>query len=277
MSSWQQQVDEAKSVLTRHGGESPRFAIILGTGADAVAAGIQAENVIAYSDIPGFPRSTATGHRGQFVLGTFAGQRVIGMQGRFHLYEGYRVEQIRLPIEVMGALGVRTLLVSNAAGGLNPRFRSGELMVLTSHIDLMFRSWGSSRSHSAGRPVCRADVYDRPLIAASLEYARRAGFVLQQGVYAGLQGPNYETRAEYRCLRKIGADVVGMSTIPEVVAAAGLGMRVLAFSVVANVANPDQLAATSGEAVVDAAAVAAPPLRELIENAIRRADYRDNA
>jgi purine-nucleoside phosphorylase len=246
---------------------------------------------------------------GQFVCGQLAGQPVFAMQGRFHLYEGYADHQVYLPLALMREMGVSTLFISNAAGGLNPRFQSGELMVLESHLDLMFRSWqipvttkteptalaaGSARDinnpeepeasaygsekmnsssdcdQSMGRGNTKADVYDRELIDESLKFARQSDFVLQRGVYAGLLGPNYETRAEYRFLRRIGADVVGMSTVPEVVFAARLGMRVLAFSIVANVAKPDVLERTSGQEIVDAAAVAAPRLRALVENAIAK-------
>lgn len=244
----------------------PRFAIILGTGAGALAERIDVETVVPYADIPGFPRSTAVGHKGQWVCGTLAGQPILAMQGRLHLYEGYSLDQVRLPIDVMAELGVSTLFVSNAAGGVNPRYRSGELMVIQSHIDLMFRSWPGRAV--AGRPTERADVYDRALVDRALAFARRGDFVLQRGVYAALMGPNYETRAEYRFLRRIGADVVGMSTVPEVIFASQHRMRVLGFSIVANVANPDSLEPTSGQEVVDAAAVAAPRLCDLVMDAM---------
>ena len=255
-------------VRTRWSGQ-PRFGIILGTGAGDVANRIEIEAAIPYTEIPGFPQSTAVGHRGQFVCGQLAGRGVIAMQGRFHLYEGYSPQQVQLPLALMRALGVQLLFISNAAGGLNPRFASGQLVVLESHLDLMFRSWNTGPTAATlGRPPGRADVYDRSLIQGALACARQQDFVLHRGVYAGLLGPNYETRAEYRFLRRIGADVVGMSTVPEVVFAAALGMRVLAFSIVANVAQPDVLEPTSGQQVVDAAAVAAPQLCSLMVHAI---------
>lgn len=251
----------------------PRFGIILGTGAGEVAEQIDTVAEIPYHSIPGFPRSTAVGHKGQFVCGQLAGQDIIAMQGRFHLYEGYSDEQVRLPIQLMKALGVEVLFISNAAGGINPNFASGDLMVLESHLDLMFRAWQTpNQTCPAGRPVSLADAYDRTLIEHSIVHARAGDFVLQRGVYAGLLGPNYETRAEYRFLRKAGADVVGMSTVPEVVFAAQLGIRVLAFSIVANVAKPDVLEPTSGQEVVDAAAVAAPRLCSLVVNAMNKSD-----
>ncbi len=269
MGSPNHQLDAAVEAVSRQWPGHPRFGIILGTGAGEVANNIDVESAIAYSDIPGFPVSTVIGHKGQFVCGRLAGQPVIAMQGRFHLYEGYSDDQVRLPLALMHALGVEVLFISNAAGGINPRFSSGDLMVLVSHLDLMFRAWHVPEVRTeCDRPLVRADAYDRELIDNAMRHARREGFVLHPGVYAGLPGPNYETRAEYRFLRRVGSDVVGMSTVPEVVFAAQLGMRILAFSIVANVANPDVLEPTSGSEVVKAAAVAAPRLCSLVVNAI---------
>ena len=266
----------AKKVLQERWPKRPRFGIILGTGAGDVANRISADVEIPYSEIPGFPTSTAVGHKGQFVCGQLEGTDIIAMQGRFHLYEGYSNQQVRLPLELMRSQGVELLFISNAAGGINPKFQSGQLMALNSHLDLMFRSWQvpghtfDPEAFPAGRPTTRADVYDRDLIHSCRSFARKQDFVLQQGVYAGLLGPTYETRAEYRFLRKIGADVAGMSTVPEVVFAAELGMKVMAFSIVANIANPDQLEPTSGQEVVDAAAVAAPRLCSLVTHAMQQ-------
>ncbi len=245
--------------------------MILGTGAGPIAEEIDAQVTIAYRDLPGFPRSTALGHRGQLVCGELANQKIVAMQGRFHLYEGYGASQITVPIQAMRELGVEVLLISNAAGGLNPRFSSGDLMVIESHLDLMFHPWHTISHQAAGvRSPTRVDQYDRRLIEQSLEHARREGFVLQQGVYAGLRGPTYETRAEYRFLRRVGADVVGMSTIPEVVAATNLGLRVWACSIVANLASPDRPVPTSAEDVVQAAQLGASRLSSLVKNAISR-------
>ncbi len=264
----------ARNLITAKWPTRPSCGIILGTGAGSVVENIAVEATIPYAEIQGFPRSTAEGHKGQFVCGQLAGHAVIAMQGRFHLYEGYRNSQIHLPLAVMHDLGVRTLIISNAAGGINPRFASGDLVVLESHLDLMFRDWQvPPQELPAGRPATRADVYDRCLIDRALACARSHDFVLQRGVYAGLVGPNYETRAEYRFLRRIGADVVGMSTVPEVVFAARSGMRVLALSIVANVARPDALKPTSARQVIDAAAVAAPRLAALVVNAIRQVHH----
>ncbi len=268
----------AEWIQTRWSGR-PRVGIVLGTGSGDIAESIQREAAFAYHDIPNFPSSTAIGHKGQWLCGKFSGRSVVAMQGRFHLYEGYNVDQSTIGIHVMQRLGVDTVLISNAAGGLNPKFRLGEIMAINSHIDFMFRSTpalcgmanpngdelrtgagapsrGSSPSNrSVGiRPSQRSDRANCPkLIEAASQCARRGDFPFHQGVYVSMLGPNYETRAEYRWLRRIGGDTVGMSTVPEVTVASRYGMRVLACSIVTNVASPDALLPTSGEEVVAAA------------------------
>lgn len=264
------QIDVAKAFLQSKWGRSPRFGVILGTGAGELATAIEAEAEIPYADVPHFPSSTAIGHKGQFVCGKLAGEEVIAMQGRFHLYEGYPVDQATLPIHVMHALGVEILFVSNASGGINPNFRSGQIMLIQSHIDFMCRSSPAMvGSTERQRPLLRSDCYDVDLIEGAVATALQNGFMVQQGVYTAMLGPNYETRAEYRFIQKIGGDVAGMSTVPEVTVAGKYGMRVLGMSIVSNVANPDALQATSGQEVVDAAAIAAPQLRQIVEAAIR--------
>ncbi len=258
--------NQAASWLCERWDQSPRFGIILGTGAGQLADEIQIELAIDYAEIPGFPRATALGHRGRMVLGELAGQKIMAMQGRFHLYEGHNVDLATMPVHVMQRMGVRTLFISNAAGGVSPRLRSGEIMLINSHLDFMFRGTPLLNGATcAGRPLCRSDsACDPELIRLGMRVARRADFPLHEGVYAGLLGPNYETRAEYRWLRRIGADVVGMSTVPEIAAAARCGIRVLGMSIVTNVASPDALDATSGQEVIDAAEVAAPHLKRLV-------------
>ena len=251
--------------------EKPRFGIVLGTGAGQLASAIQAEATIPYRDLPGFPTSTAIGHASQFVCGKLENQPVIAMQGRFHMYEGYSAVQSTIGLQTMAQLGIKFLLVSNAAGGINPNFRSGELMLITNHIDLMFRPAPAPECFAEGlRPVVRSDAaYDPVLIEQAEACARKNDFKLHRGIYCGMLGPNFETRSEYRFLRGIGCDVVGMSTIPEVRLATRLGLRVLGFSIVTNVANPDQLERTSGHEVIKWAEIAGPNLRQLVENAVR--------
>lgn len=250
---------------------APRFGIILGTGAGKLAAAIDREATFSYGELSGFPTSTALGHAGKFVCGQLAGQPVVAMQGRFHLYEGYSAVQSTVGIQTMAQLGIKFLLVSNAAGGVNPNFRSGEVMAITSHIDLMFRPVPAPKAMRSGlRPMLRGDAaYDGELLAQAEDCALRNHFVLHRGVYCGLLGPNYETRSEYRMLRRIGGDTVGMSTIPEVSIAARMGLRTLALSIVTNVANPDALERTTGHEVIEWAKIAEPTLLCLFENAIR--------
>ena len=263
-------VEASESILNRWP-KRPRFGIVLGTGAGIVADQIQTDAILPYSSIPHFPVSTATGHKGNLVCGRFAGHDIVAMQGRFHLYEGYDVDAATLPIHVMNSMGVEVLFVSNAAGGLNPKMASGDLMLIESHIDLMNRnSIRIAPIPSSGRIAKRSDqAYCDRLKKAALSISRRESFPLHVGVYGAMMGPNYETRAEYRFLRRIGADVAGMSTVPEVNVAAKYDIRVLAMSIITNVANPDSLESTSGEEVIDAAKVAAPNLARIVSGVIQ--------
>jgi purine-nucleoside phosphorylase len=269
-SKFHRAIKEAQQFISDRWDQRPRFGIILGTGAGEIAEHIIAEEKIPYPEVPHLPASTAIGHKGQFVCGALAGQPIIAMQGRFHLYEGYPVDQATLPVHVMAAMGVTDLFISNAAGGCQPQWSVGDVMMIQSHVDFMYRSTPNMIPQTVhGRPLGRSDFYDRPRIEQAMAHARKEGFQLYGGNYASMLGPNYETRAEYRCLRKIGADAVGMSTVPEVAVAAKHAMRIMAMSIITNVANPDQLVETSGHGVIDAGKVAAPKLRSLVENAIK--------
>ncbi len=216
----------------------------------------------AYADLPHFPRSTAIGHAGRLLLGRFNGQSVAVMQGRFHLYEGWTPEQTARPVRVLRALGARSLLVTNAAGGLHPSMRVGDLMVIDDHINLMLRNplVGPNEDELGPRFPDMSRPYDREYGELALAVARRNDFVCHRGVYVGMLGPTYETRAEYRMLRRLGADAAGMSTVPEVIAAVQAGMRVLGVSTITNVCSPDKLGETSGQEVVDAASGASAKL-----------------
>jgi purine-nucleoside phosphorylase len=266
------QIQQATDFIRGRWDRNPKFAIILGTGAGRIAEEIETELAIDYGDIPNFPRSTALGHKGQWVCGKLAGQDVVAMQGRFHLYEGYPVDKATLPIHVMNALGVEMLFVSNASGGINPKFASGDIMLIESHVDFMWRtSKQMAGSVTNSRPTTRSDAYDSDLISQAMACGRKNGFTVHQGNYAAMLGPNYETRAEYRFLKRVGGDVAGMSTVPEVAVAAKYGMRVLGMSVISNVAKPDVLEATSGQEVIDAAEIAAPNMKAIVVDAIQRA------
>jgi purine-nucleoside phosphorylase len=268
-SDFSKQITAATEFVRGRWPGTPRFGIVLGTGAGRIAQAIETEHQIDYGEIPHFPRSTALGHKGCLVCGQLVGHDVIAMQGRFHLYEGYRIDQATLPIHVMHRLGVGTVFITNASGGVNPKFDSADIMLIESHIDLMLRtSPNIVGAIESGRPLMRSDAYDVELIDQAMDCSRKNGFTVHRGIYAAMLGPNYETRAEYRFLRRIGSDVVGMSTVPEVTIAAKYGMRILGMSVITNVAKPDVLESTSGQEVINAAEIAAPHLRTIVANAI---------
>ncbi len=257
---------EAIDVVHSRWPHTPAVGLILGSGLGAVADAIADPVVIPYGEVPGFARSTAVGHAGRLVCGTIGGRPIVAMQGRFHLYEGWPIEKVVLPVRLMHALGARTLAVTNAAGGVNPRYRVGDLMLIDDQINLMFRNplVGENDESIGPRFPDMSAPYDPTLIAAALRAAMTAGIPLQCGVYAGMLGPTYETRAEYRMVRGLGADAVGMSTVPEVIAAVHAGMRVLGISVITNACSPDDLGETTGEQVASAAAAAAERVRDLI-------------
>jgi purine-nucleoside phosphorylase len=269
----------------------PHVGLIIGTGLGGLTDAIQVEAEIPYGSVPYFPRSTAMAHKGALLCGEMAHVKILTMAGRCHLYEGYSVVDLQFPIRVMHALGIRTLIITNAAGGLNPRFEPGDVMVIEDHVNLMgFAACPRGTSvnavgevgdkgqetedrkkeegHFANSVPCLLSpvpsIYDSSLLAAALSSARHSNFPCQRGVYIGVKGPNYETRAEYRAFRRLGGDVVGMSTIPEVLAARSLGMRVLGLSTVTNVARPDAPQVVTSDEVVEVAGIAQPKLRQII-------------
>jgi purine-nucleoside phosphorylase len=260
------QISDAVGAVRGRWARAPRVGIILGTGLGGFAKQVDAEAVIGYETLPHFPRATALGHRGQFVCGTIAGLGVVTMEGRFHLYEGYSAAQITLPVRVMKALGVELLIISNASGGMNPQFRPGDILVIEDHINLMSANplVGPNDESLGPRFPDLSRPYDPDLIERALAIAEREGITAHRGVYVALTGPNYETRAEYRFLRMIGGDVVGMSTVPEVIVAAHMGLRVLALSTITNVALPDDQPPTSGQEVIDVAAHAEEKVRKIV-------------
>lgn len=246
---------------------TPRVGIILGTGLGGFVKQVRTEAVITYETIPHFPRATALGHRGQFVCGTIDGLGVVTMEGRFHLYEGYSAQQITLPVRVMKALGIELLIISNASGGMNPLYRPGDIVVIDDHINLMGANplTGPNDNALGPRFPDLSQPYDPVLIERALEIARKENITAHKGVYAALSGPNYETRAEYRFLRMIGADVVGMSTVPEVIVAAHMKLKVLALSTVTNVAFPDSSQPpTDGHDVIAVANTAEEKVRKIV-------------
>jgi purine-nucleoside phosphorylase len=241
-------------------------AIILGTGLGDLAGEMDADVAIPYRELPNFPRSTALAHKGQLVCGSLAGVPTLAMQGRSHLYEGYRFDDLMLPVRMLCALGVKVLIVSNAAGGVNPRYAVGDVMLIDDHINLMGRPDIAALPAGSHPPIAaaRRGFYDEQLLQTALSVARKADFPCHQGVYVGVTGPSYETRAEYRLFRRIGGDCVGMSTIPEVHAANECGLRVLAISTVTNVARPDAPQVVSAEDVVHVAQEVQPKVRQIV-------------
>lgn len=261
-----ERVAEAAAAIRDRWSLIPQMGIILGTGLGKFAEEIDAEAVIPYDEIQHFPKSTAIGHAGQLVCGQLKGLPVVTMEGRFHVYEGYPAWQITLPVRVMHALGAKVLVVSNAAGAVNPQYRTGDVMVIEDHINLMGVNplTGPTNDKLGDRFPDMSCPYDHDFIKRAQAIARSQHFVCHRGVYVALSGPNYETRAEYRFLRKIGGDVIGMSTVPEVIVAHQFGIRVLALSTVTNVCLPDELGETDGNEVVAAASNAERKLRAIV-------------
>ncbi len=259
-------LESACACVSRQWSQAPAAAIVLGSGMGALAEQIEIQAEIPYCEIPGFQRSTAIGHRGRLVCGELAGLPVVAMDGRVHGFEGYSLHDVTFPIRVMCRLGAPLLVVTNAAGGLNPQYRPGDIMVIEDHINLLWRrplaSAACDIEHPRTPSLCQP--YDPALVDRALAIARQKNFTAHRGVYVGVQGPNYETRAEYRMLRRIGADAVGMSTVPEVIVAAQMGVRVLGLSIIANVGLPDAPHKTTGEEVVAAVAAAEPKARSIV-------------
>jgi purine-nucleoside phosphorylase len=249
----------------------PRAGIILGTGLGPLVGKIEERGSIEYADLPPFGQTTAPGHRGRMIFGHWDGVPVVALQGRFHLYEGRSPESAVLPVRVLAALGAEVLIVTSACGGLNPRYRTGELVILDDHVNLTFRRLplGTSEEMPERGTVDLAAPYDRRLAETAMAAARHGNIPTHRGVYAGVLGPNYETRAEYRFLRRIGADVVGMSTVLETTAAVSLGMRVLGISVVTNLCRPDAPTRTTAESVLYDASLAAPQVGKVIAAVLR--------
>jgi purine-nucleoside phosphorylase len=256
--------------VKRRWAEAPRAGIILGSGLGDLASEIEAETTFDYAELPHFPQTTAIGHAGRLVCGRLAGAPVVAFQGRFHLYEGHSPEQAGFPVRVLKTLGGRTLIVSNAAGGLNPQYSAGDVMLIDDHINLMFDNplVGMNDDALGPRFPDMSSPYSRSLQRQAMEVAMRERFLLHRGVYVAVLGPNYETRAEYRMLRHLGGDAVGMSTVPEVLVARHSGMRVLGLSTITNVGSPDALGKTSAHDVLAVAATAASKLGAIVRGVV---------
>jgi len=266
-------ITEACATIRSRFPHIPAAGVILGSGLGGVTAAIKDAVTIPYAEIPHFARSTATGHAGQLVCGLLDGVAVVVMEGRMHAYEGYPLAQITFPVRVLERLGAGLLIVTNACGGLNPHYRTGDLMIIDDHINLMNDNplVGINDDRLGCRFPDMSAPYTPELIDDALAVARREDFVAHRGVYVSVTGPNLETRAEYRFLRVIGADVVGMSTVPEVIVAVHAGLRVLGISVVTDMCLPDHLEVATVEKILGVARSAEPKLRALVTSAVLRA------
>jgi purine-nucleoside phosphorylase len=265
-------VQDATRAVRSHWPACAQVGIVLGTGLGALAREIVAEATIDYDAIPHFPRSTVESHRGRLVCGELAGKKVVAMEGRFHLYEGYSSAQVTFPIRVMKELGCSTLIVSNAAGGMNPLHEKGDLIILDDHINFMGVNplVGPNDDRLGPRFPDLIEPYDEKLQQLAVRVALEENISAHRGVYVGVLGPNLETRAEYRFLRLIGADVVGMSTVPEVLVAVHAGMKVLGFSIITDLCLPDALQPAKIEEILAVAGEAEGKLRRIVVRVLER-------
>ncbi len=267
-----QRVDATVRAVRKRTDARPTVGIVLGTGLGALADMIDVEATLPYEELPGFPVPTVESHTGRLVLGTLGGASVVAMQGRFHRYEGYTLQQVTFPIRVLKRLGAETLVVSNVSGGMNPLWSVGELVLIDDHINLLGDSplIGPNADDFGPRFPDMSEPYDARLQKLAMDVAMELGIRLNRGVYVAVPGPQLETRAEYRMLRTLGADVVGMSTVPEVIVARHMSMRVLGLSIITDACFPDALEPVDVSAIIAAAAEAEPRLTRLIERVVSR-------
>ena len=263
-------IKEATDFIKKKVDLVPQIGIILGTGLGSLGDGIEVTARVEYADIPHFPVSTVESHKGRLLFGILKEKPVVAMQGRFHYYEGYTLQQVTFPVRVMKALGIEVLIVSNACGGLNPQFNKKDIMIITDHINLLGNNplIGPNDDSIGDRFPDMYNCYDKDLVTLAEQTAIEMHIPVQKGVYVAVAGPNLETAAEYRFLRTIGADVVGMSTVPEVIAARHQGTKVMAFSIITDMGLPDALQPCSLEDVIGAASAAEPKLRDLISGCV---------
>jgi purine-nucleoside phosphorylase len=269
-----QRIEEAVDQVRARGDWTPEVGVVLGTGLGALIRDMELDDTIEYAEIPHFPVSTVESHSGRLVFGKLEGRPVMAMQGRFHYYEGYSMEQVTFPIRVMQRMGVGTLVVSNACGGMNQGYKRGELMRIDDHINLIGDNplRGPNLDELGPRFPDMSEPYDRGLGALADRVALEAGIRLHVGIYVAVAGPNLETRAEYRFLRWMGADVVGMSTVPEVIVARHANMRVLGISIVTDECFPDALEPVDVETIIRVAGEAEPKMTRVIRETIGRLD-----
>ncbi len=268
------QIDQAADAIRERSSYRPRVGLILGSGLNGLADSVQKADIIPYGDLPNWPISTVEGHVGRLVIGELEGQIVLVMQGRIHFYEGYGMPAITLPVRVMRRLGLEMLFVTNAAGGVNPDFVPGDVMLITDNLNLMGMTganplMGPNIDELGPRFPDMSQAYDRELMGIARQVASKEKIQLRDGVYCGLSGPSFEGPADLRFLRMVGADAVGMSTVPEVIVARHGGMRVLGFSGISNKANLDGSTVTTHEEVIEAGKVISPKIEKIIRGVLR--------
>jgi len=261
--------DTINFIESHTGKYAPEWGIILGTGLGKLVDEIEIDHILEYKDIPEFPLSTVEGHKGRLIFGRLTGRRVVAMQGRFHYYEGYTMQQITFPVRVMKLLGIQRLVVSNASGGVNPDYEIGDLMIINDHINLLPNPLIGPNDDSLGpRFPDMSQPYDRQLIATAVEIAKRLGIRYHLGCYVGSSGPTLETPAEYRYIRIIGGDAVGMSTVPEVIVARHLSIPCFAISIITDLGVDGKIKEVSHNDVLEAASAAEPKMTALITELI---------
>lgn len=272
MSELKNKIEQTLAVIKKHTSDNFPVGIVLGTGLGGLVSEIKIDIEIDYSDLPHFPISTVESHKGRLIFGTIGDKKVVAMQGRFHYYEGYTMQQITYPIRVMKFLGVQTLLVSNACGGMNPQFRKGDVMLMTDHINLLGDNplIGPNEDELGPRFPDMSEPYSQVLINLAEQIALENKLKIQKGVYIAVPGPNLETKAEYRFLRTTGADVVGMSTIPENIVANQMGMKVLGISIITDECFPDSLKPVNVQEIIETAMAAEPKMTLIMKEVIRR-------
>jgi purine-nucleoside phosphorylase len=269
-----EQIDESAQAIRSRISYEPKIAIILGSGLNALAESVTGADIIPFRDLPHFPVSTVEGHAGRLAIGNLEGKPVFIMQGRIHFYEGYSMNHVTLPIRVMKRLGIETLIITNAAGGVNPDFHPGEVMLITDHLNFMGMTganplMGPNLEELGPRFPDMSQAYDRSLGSLARKVAAREGLTLREGVYAGLSGPSFESPAELRFLRLAGADAVGMSTVPEAIVARHAGVRVLGLSGISNKANLDGSTVTTHAEVIEAGEIITPKMEIIIRGVLR--------
>jgi purine-nucleoside phosphorylase len=267
-----EQVQETVNYIKQKNNFTPEYGVILGSGLGSFTDDIQIEFTLPYTEIPNFPVSTVQGHKGALVFGTIGDKKVVAMQGRFHFYEGYDMKQVTFPVRVMKYLGITKLIVSNASGGVNPNYEVGSIILINDHINMMPEHplRGKNDERFGPRFVNMSEPYSRAMIAITKTIAKENNVIVQEGVYMGLQGPTFETLSEYRMVKKLGADCVGMSTVPEVIVARHMELETFGLSVITDMGDEENIEEVNHAEVLKAAEKAEPSVRLLIKELIKQ-------